>query len=105
MSKHTERWTADPITDAQGNITIRPYDGSPEGDIDAQPIATVYDTASALIIETAPELLEACELVAACLLPAEVATPTPSEELLRLSKRVRAAIAKAKGKGQNLEGD
>ncbi len=37
----------DPILDASGFTTLRPYDGSANGELDVQPIATVYDAAHA----------------------------------------------------------
>jgi hypothetical protein len=36
------RLTVDECVDANGHWTIRPADGTPNGDIDAQPIATFY---------------------------------------------------------------
>lgn len=38
----TGRWQVDECSDAQGCWTIRPANGTPNGDTSAQPIATVY---------------------------------------------------------------
>jgi hypothetical protein len=42
--------TIDPTTDSNGFFTLRPSDGSPHGDTDEQPIATVFDESNAKII-------------------------------------------------------
>ena len=56
IEQHTPgRWTMDKCPDAHGFSTIRPSDGSINGDTDAQPIATVYRPDHALLIATAPE--------------------------------------------------
>jgi hypothetical protein len=36
-------WQVDECPDANGYVTIRLYDGSPNGNTQAPPIATVYD--------------------------------------------------------------
>lgn len=38
-----QKWTVDPICDANGTYTIRVDDGSENGSTDVQPIATVYN--------------------------------------------------------------
>lgn len=53
-AKHTP-WTVDECEDAHGNITIRPADGTTNGDTSSSPIATVYHTQHAAIIAAAPE--------------------------------------------------
>jgi hypothetical protein len=42
-TKATARLVADACLDADGFVTIRHADGTPNGDTDAQPVATVYD--------------------------------------------------------------
>ena len=49
-------WITDQCPDANGHHTIRPNDGSHNGDCEAQPIATVYDSQHTRIIELSPEL-------------------------------------------------
>jgi len=53
-------WNKDEQGDANGNFTIRPDDGSTNGDTHAEVIATVYTEEDARLIAAAPELLEAC---------------------------------------------
>lgn len=43
-------WTVDGYPGSGGFATIRPADGSPHGDTEAQPIATVYLDAHARLI-------------------------------------------------------
>lgn len=55
----TRRWVVDECPDAYGHWTIRPDDGTPNGDTEAEVIATVYDEDDARRIAAAPELAEA----------------------------------------------
>lgn len=52
MSAEFQPWVVDECPDANGHFTIRIADGSPNGDIEQQPIATVYDSDIADIIVT-----------------------------------------------------
>lgn len=54
-------WTMDVAPDANGHFTIRPHDGTAHGDMESQPVATVYDADSACLIAAAPYLLAACK--------------------------------------------
>ncbi len=56
-------WSKDEQGDANGNFTIRPDDGSTNGDIHAEVIATVYTEEDARLIAAAPELLEVLKYV------------------------------------------
>jgi type VI protein secretion system component VasF len=64
-------WTADECVDARGFTTIRPSDGSANGDTDVEPIATVYREADAPLIAAAPDLLASLQelhaFAAACM--------------------------------------
>lgn len=61
QTKHTpEKWVVDECPDARDHWTIRPDDGSGSGDIEAEPIATVYaGRRAANVAALAPELAEA----------------------------------------------
>jgi hypothetical protein len=58
-------WIVDECEDAYGNDTIRKADGSPNGGIEGDPIATVYDPGAADLIvhmqNTYAELVDAME--------------------------------------------
>lgn len=86
------KWQADDCADANGHITIREWDGSPNGDTGKQPIATVYDAGSALKIAAAPDLLEACKLAHALMIQ-----PAGISAHVEVQEKLRAAIAKAEG--------
>lgn len=99
-TKHTPGpWTADECTDHDGYRTIRPGDGTPNGDIHAEVIATVYEDADAQLIAAAPELLEALRtlyrdvefLIEDGTLPASARNHAAMSE-------ARAAIQKAEGR-------
>ena len=76
-------------------MTIRPDDGTANGDTDSQPIAMVYDPKNGPLIAAAPDMLEALQDVAMLLEMHKHWKATMPEELL---KPVRAAIIKAGGK-------
>ena len=58
MTQHTPGpWTVDDCPDADGYDTIRLADGTPNGDIEAQPIATAYSHAD--LIAAAPDMRQA----------------------------------------------
>ena len=42
MTAHTPKLQIDECEDSRGFLTLRPFDGTPSGNIDVQPIATVY---------------------------------------------------------------
>lgn len=50
------QWTFDECEDANGYMTIRIANGTPNGDTEAMPIATVYDLSAAALIAAAPDL-------------------------------------------------
>jgi hypothetical protein len=54
-------YTIDECRDAQGFVTIRRFDGSPNGDTEAQPIATVYVESAAPLFAASPDMLAALE--------------------------------------------
>ncbi len=56
--------TLDPIPDASGNHVIRLHDGTENGNIEAQPVATCYELAHAALIVRAVNLLPYYEAVA-----------------------------------------
>ena len=47
MNRLNVPWIVDPACDAYGNWTIRVADGSPHGDTEESPVATVYGLALA----------------------------------------------------------
>lgn len=53
------KWIVDPIPSAEGFHTIRVDDGSEHGDLDAEPIATVYDHSHAFKVAGAVAMMEA----------------------------------------------
>ncbi len=57
----TEQWMVDEALDAHGFATIRRDNGTVNGDIEAQPIATVYDVSHAKLIALAPQFREAAK--------------------------------------------
>jgi len=60
-----EVWIMDNNPDANGYLTIREDDGTPNGNIEAEPIATVFRVDHALLIANAPELMRfLCAFVA-----------------------------------------
>lgn len=93
-------WTVDECEDANGNLTIRPSNGSRNGNTERQPIATVYGSApSANLMAAAPAMLAALREVEKC--------PHAMVALARMgaiegdgrnyASEVRAAIALATG--------
>ena len=46
----TDKYIIDEVEDAYGNLTIRAVDGTPNGDTEQQPIATVYGAEHADLI-------------------------------------------------------
>lgn len=96
-NKHTPGpWHEDCAPDAQGFVTIRPDDGHGEPELDAEPIATVYEASHAALIAAAPELLEALQEAVACL-ETRIRGALLNSEPDRIG-RMRAAIAKAEGR-------
>lgn len=89
------RWTADECPDAGDGITIRPYDGSPNGDTEAAEIATVYDPANAPLIAAAPALLEALKRLRDC--PALMLDGQEPEDVAAI-EAASDAIAAAEGR-------
>lgn len=83
-------WQADECEDANGFTTIREGDGTPNGALHTDPIATVYRDANARLIAAAPDLLEACK----SLLYATEHIDHIKPQLNKASE----AIAKAEGK-------
>lgn len=58
MTPHTPgSWTVDECPDASGFHTVRSADGTPNGNTEAEPIATVYEESDAALIAAAPDLL------------------------------------------------
>lgn len=97
MSKHIPmQWTADECTDANDFVTIRPADGSPNGDTDADPIATVYDEEHAGLVAAAPALLAMLKRVLN-------ARPLP-DDLRRISDATIAAYDAAEALIATVEG-
>jgi len=86
-----QRWQADECPDANGFTTIRRWDGSPTGDTDRQPIATVYEATNVPVIEAAHDLLASlCEYLQ------ETCGVGRDAEWARMRARAQAAIAKAR---------
>lgn len=104
MSNHTPGpWNADEQPDAYGYGTIRPCDGTENGDTSAQPIATVYEYANARLIAAAPDLLAALraavEYLGCALAGANLkATGYDREAGVEEYQAALAAIAKAEGR-------
>lgn len=101
-----EKWTVDACRDASGNWTIRKADGTGTGNIDCEPIATVYTEADAHLISAAPELLDSVENLVGmvqCYVKhlRTVECPgyglNPINDALITVNNARTAIAKAKG--------
>lgn len=86
------KWTIDECPDANGNTTIRTYDGTPNGDTEAEPIATVYGE-HAVLVCCAPRLLEALEAILS-LAEQYPGYDVKSEEAISLA---RAIVMIAKG--------
>jgi hypothetical protein len=94
-AKHTPGpWQADECPDAKGLTTIRPHDGTENGDMDAPVIATVYAETDAALIVAAPELLAVARELAALW----ESRPVQPERIQETTGRLRAAIAKAEGR-------
>lgn len=87
----TMKITVDPIPDANDFFTLRPSDGSPHGDTDAQPIATVFDDSNAQIIAAA---VTACHNLD---LPANVAPGALAEIVTAARNAVSSAGDEALG--------
>lgn len=85
-------WHADDCPDAQGFVTIRPDDGHGEPELDAEPIATVYEASHAVLIAAAPEMLEALKAVIADCHEQQIALGDGT-----IYAKAEAAIAKATG--------
>lgn len=92
------RYVVDECRDVHGWLTIRESDGSPNGDTNAHPVATVYaDLAHhqvAELLAAAPEMLECCEATLAYMLDD---SRSPRRRAANI-KALRTAIAQAKGK-------
>lgn len=93
-----ERWTADECLSLGGFVTIRPYDGTPNGDTEAHPIATVYQHQHGAVIAAAPDLLAAAR--AALVYVGDVETDD-SPEAVETRRVLRVAIAKAEGRAND----
>lgn len=104
------RWTIDECADANGYFTIRSFDGTPNGDIHGQPIATVYTHANARLVVAEPESHDAnrdCQAaIAEALAEAHrlndaaretVFNPAVFQLLGSALVKARAAILKAEG--------
>ena len=98
MTSHTPGpWVADESEDADGFLTIRRSDGTPNGDLETC-IASVYGDEDAALIAAAPELLEALReafgwLEAQPLMDSMIEKGCP--EVIKLFHDCSAAIAKA----------
>jgi hypothetical protein len=96
-------WTVDECPDANGLMTIRKADGSPNGDLDSDPIATVIDDNDASLIAAAPEMRLALVLNEQVLLELSSLLEELEEEETRSLVRTaiiitREALAKAEGR-------
>jgi len=94
------QWTADEHHDAYGWITIRLADGTDSGNLDAEPIATVYDQADAdriiLAVNAHDDLLAACRLALRCAKGRDYEhIAVDASGTVSLGAVLRAAIAKA----------
>ena len=56
-TQHTS-WTVDECPDERGFSVIRPHDGTPNGNTDEHPIATVYAPEHARLIAAAPAMYD-----------------------------------------------
>lgn len=109
MSHLYKSWQEDDCPDAHGHTTIRIADGTPNGNTEEQPIATVYDDGSARLIAAAPDLLASLremfsECAAAMVVIAKHGLCQDYEESLKdhgitngFGVRASQAIAKATG--------
>jgi len=86
-------WIADECCAFSGHVTIRMADGTPNGDTDRQPIATVYDAADAPMVAAAPDAIAALRaLLLQCIQSGVVF------ERDDCVAQARAIIAKAEGR-------
>lgn len=93
-TQHTS-WTVDECPDERGFSVIRPHDGTPNGNTDEHPIATVYAPEHARLIAAAPEMYEALKGLLACpALNTEGLEPFDVEAV----DAATAAIARAEGR-------
>lgn len=84
--------SVDECPDALGFSTIRVADGSPNGDTDADVIATVYLDEFAPVIAEAPAMLAALQALAA-----QHAMPGPTDNALHLWDEVAAILSRIDG--------
>lgn len=61
LETYRKPFTADPCSDAQGGVTLRPFDGSECGDTDQQPIATVHRSGLSALLAQSPAMFDALE--------------------------------------------
>lgn len=98
-SETAVRWQMDECPDANDDYTIRPFDGTANGNTDEPIIATVYTYGEAKLIEATPDLLEACKGLLICIGTFAGSGEYPSPDEPEIIK-ARAAIAKATGGAQ-----
>lgn len=94
-TQHTPgHWHVDDCLSAVGFTTVRPFDGTPHGDTEAAPIATVYEPDHARLIAAAPDLLATLKAIAA------IADPRNGDRgPIRQARHIaKCAIAKAEGR-------
>lgn len=90
------------MTDANGHYTIRPNDGTKNGDISKQPIATVYTQDHAALAAAAPDMFAALKMTQKLIKTARQYFPKSMRksdkfDLELTCAAVSKAIAKAKG--------
>ena len=82
---------ADECLNPNGFTTIRPYDGSPNGDTDKQPIATVYDPGHAqAIVRACNNAQRLADALKDCIAALDLAHDWPSEAQQEAAKSALA---------------
>src|ERR1700749_2267266 len=104
-AKHTPGpWIIDCAGDMDGYSTVRVADGSENGRIETQPIATIYADADAHLIAAAPELLAALAELTGRVEGLLASDPDTAEVWRKVGyehRRAQAALAKARGEVQS----
>ena len=86
-------WIVDECPDAHGNLTIRVADGSPNGNTELEPIATVFDPANAPLVALSPLFRDTLERVLDDIDDFYEKQSDTKDEFCGTTEAVRAALA------------